>query len=199
MKTKTLIKQKARQLFNELGVKNVTLREVARQLGKSYGNITYYFSTKEKLITELFEDMNQELTGLQILYKPTGNLLHFFLKLPDYNFEITLNYLFFYKDYVEFKRTYPIFFQKVQSMNSARKTKWLQLLVELRNQGYLDSELSIEDLNYIMELSVGIRLFYFQEKEMAEYDKIVFRTKVNRLLIPYLSEKGKKVFSDFVP
>ena len=195
MKTKEIIKEKSRELFNEYGIKNITLREVAKELEKSYGNVTYHFSTKEKLINDLFEDMNKELTELQTMYLPSKNLLEFFLLLPDYSFDITIKYLFFYKDYVEIKRTYPLFFKKVEIANSNRKSKWLLLLIELQKQGFLSQTLIESDLEYIMELSVGIRLFYFQEKEWNEFDKAFFREKVNRLLYPYLSTLGQGLYT----
>jgi len=44
---------------------NITLREIAEKLNKSYGNITYHFATTEVLINDLFEDMNTELVVLQ--------------------------------------------------------------------------------------------------------------------------------------
>jgi AcrR family transcriptional regulator len=197
MKTKNSIKNKARLLFNQLGVRNVTLREVAHQLDRSYGNITYYYSTKEKVVTDLYHDMHEELSHLAGLYQPNSNLLHFFLILPEYNFDITFKYLFFNKDYVELKRTYPKFFEMVDLSNSKRKTTWLQLLLQLQKEDYLNSTLLMADLEYIMELSVGIRLFYFQSNEWDQFDKALYIQKVNRLLLPYLTEKGILVYDAF--
>lgn len=197
MRTQELIKEKGRLLFNKMGVKNVTLRDVAGKLGKSYGNITYHFPNKEKLVTELFTDINNELGALQTMYDPRKGLLRFFLSLPEHSFDITLKYLFFSKDYVELKRTYPEFFVMVHSLNEARKSNWLKLLVQLQSEGSLKKDLSIKDLEYIMDLSVGIRMFYFQSNEWNEYDKDVYITKVNRLLYPYLSTDGVKVFEEF--
>lgn len=198
MKTKDSIKEKGRVLFNQFGVKNVTLREVAKQVGKSYGNITYHFATKEKLITELFIDMNMELSQLQTIYSFEDNLMKFFLMLPEYSFHITIKYLFFIKDYVELKRTYTDFFKTVKSLNEARQSQWLKLLIKLQKEGYLASELSVKDLEYIMELSVGIRMFYFQNNEWDEFDKDIYIEKVNQLLYPYLSAKGVKVYDEFL-
>ena len=78
-----------------------------------------------------------------------------------------------------------------------RKIKWLQLLIELQKQEFLKEEISINDLEYIMELSTGIRMFYFQENDYEELDKAEFTKKVNQLLLPYLTLKGKKVYQDF--
>jgi len=194
MKTNLVIKQAAKLLFNQKGVKNVTLREVAEQIGKSYGNVTYHFPTKEKLISALYEEMNEELLKLQFVRPPDGNLLKYFLSLPGFSYDITLAYLFFYKDYVELKRTYPDFIQKVEQANSLRKVKWLELLLQLQKQGYLKKELTTDDLEYIMELSAGIRLFYFQAKEWEEFDKNSFSVKANKLLYPYLSDTGQTLF-----
>lgn len=197
MKTKDSIKEKGRTLFNQFGVKNVTLREVAKQIGKSYGNITYHFATKEKLITELFYDMNMELSQLQTIYSSEDSLMKFFLMLPEYSFNITIKYLFFSKDYVELKRTYTDFFKTVKSLNEARQSSWLKLLIKLQEEGYLVSELSVKDLEYIMELSVGIRMFYFQNNEWDEFDKSIYIRKVNKLLYPYLSANGLEVYNEF--
>lgn len=197
MNTKNIIKNKARLLFNQLGIRNVTLREVAHQLDRSYGNITYHYSTKEKLITDLYQDMHEELSHLAGLYQPSRSMLHFFLILPDYNFDITFKYLFFNKDYVELKRTYPSFFEVVELSNTERKFKWLYLLTQLQKEGYLSPSLLIVDLEYIMELSVGIRLFYFQSNEWDAFDKAIYIEKVNRLLLPYLSKKGLAVYVAF--
>ena len=64
MKTKDKIKIKATELFNNKGFKNVTLREVAKALGISYGNVTYHFKTKKEVIKDEdgFEEESETLT-----------------------------------------------------------------------------------------------------------------------------------------
>lgn len=184
---KKQIKYQGRLLFNQRGVRNVTLRDIAADLKKSYGNITYHYPTKEILIEAIYEDMNNDLSGLQTTIPENKNLLEYFLMLPELSFDISLNYLFFFKDFVELKRAYPGFYKKVETGNNHRKEKWRQLLQLLQVQGYLKSELDITDLNYIMELSTGIRMMYFMEKE--EYEKAEYTRIVNRLLYPYLAHQ----------
>lgn len=193
MKTKELIKKEGRELFNKKGVMNVTLREVAASLDKSYGNITYHFTTKAMLIETLFEDMNQELSALQQT-APDVDLLTYFLSLPAYSYDITLKYLFFTIDYVELHRNYPDFFTIVHKLNEERRVKWLRLLLLLRDQGYLRSDLKEADLNYIMLLSVSVRATYFQMKDQHTYDKVEYAQTVNQLLKPYLSDQGLAIF-----
>ncbi len=194
MKTKNLIKTKAIQLFNELGVVNVTLREVANHLDRSYGNITYHFPSKEDLLLAIFEDMNEELMSLSLATIPKNDLLKYFLKLPEYSFDITLKYLFFNQDFLEIKRHYPSLFAKSQQLNKIRKDKWLSLLIELREDGFLKDSLENDDLEYIILISTSVRLFYFQSLDYKMYDKISFSNYVNRLLKPYLSKKGLEIY-----
>lgn len=193
MKTRDLIKEAGRELFNAKGVADVTLREVAAHLNKSYGNITYHFAKKSALIEELFEDMNSELSALQ---KPDADtdLLTYFLILPSYSYQITIRYLFFTIDYVYLKRNYPAFFETVHTLNEERRQRWHMLLRLLQEQGYLNPNLTEDDLNYIMLLSVGVRTTYFQMKEQDTYDKREFIQVVNMLLKPYLSKKGMDTY-----
>lgn len=193
MKTKDLIKDQSRILFNEKGVMNLTLRDVADKLGKSYGNITYHFPTKVDLIKELFEEMNAELFTLQNI-PDQKNLLVYFLELPNFSFDITLKYLFFYVDFIELKRNYPDFFKTVDQLNEKRRESWLGLLQLLKDQGYLANELSDSDLEYIMFLSASVRTFYWQVTDFKSFNRRQYCQTVNALLKPYLSSEGLAVF-----
>ena len=197
MKTKDLIKEASKDLFSKKGLKNITLREIAKVIGKSYGNVTYHFSTKEKLLEALFLDFNDSLELLQKENISCDNLLHYFLLLPDYSFDLTVEYLFFYLDYVEIKRTYPKLAKEIEILNTKRKSKWKELMIVLQTQGFLKANLTHQELELIMELSTGMRLLYFQENINKELDKTIFSLKVNQLLFPYLSEKGMVVYSSF--
>jgi len=56
----------ARQAFNQRGVAAVGVREIAKDLGLSPGNVSYHFATKEALVAALMEEMhagNNALVG----------------------------------------------------------------------------------------------------------------------------------------
>jgi AcrR family transcriptional regulator len=54
--TRQRILDHAREAFNARGVGAVPIREIARELELSPGNVSYHFATKEALITALVED-----------------------------------------------------------------------------------------------------------------------------------------------
>ena len=198
MNTEEKIKSKGIDLFNQFGFCNVTLRQISQELGISYGNVTYHFSNKSKLLDSIYEDMNIKLTQIQSMLQPDEQLLKYFLKLPDYNFDITLEYIFFYKDFLELKRKYSEFYEKVEIKNQIRRNQWLQLLSVLQQNEYLKKELTSEDLNYIIELSISMRMFYFQNTDLKQIEKNTFKDKVNRLLLPYLSDHGLQIYKETI-
>ena len=51
--TRQKILDTARTLFNESGYNSVSLRDIAKTVGISEGNLTYYFQKKENLMEEL--------------------------------------------------------------------------------------------------------------------------------------------------
>lgn len=197
MKTKKQILEVSRVLFNEKGVMNVTLRDVAKSMKRSYGNITYHYPTKEDVLTSLFEEMNNELTSLQSP-KDASNLMLYLLELPKFSFDITVKYLFFTLDYNELKRNYSKLFVKVNSLSEERGKKWKMLLIHLRNEGFLKEELSNDDLDFIMTLSVSLRGAYFQMTELEFYSKTEYSLILNQMLKPYLCDRGLTVFNGWL-
>ncbi len=193
MGTRERIKRKATDLFNQKGVKNVTLREVATVLEKSYGNVTYYYKTKNDLILELFEDMTIETTEIMKSFQ-FQNLLHGILDAPQKTFDISMKYLFFYVDYVEIRRSYKAVYLKAEENNAFRKKNFMKVLEQLQIQGILREELTADDLNYLMDLSGAMRTFFFLNLRPENFADLELKAKytnyVNNLLMPYLTIKG---------
>lgn len=197
MKTKKNILDVSRHLFNEKGVMNTTLRDVAKYLNISYGNITYHFATKEEVISNLLREMNEELISLQE-FNETENILFYLLDLPQYNYSISVKYIFFTIDYLEIKRNFQNILKKIDSLNNERKEKWMAILLQIKEQGYFDKRVTSLDLEYIIFLSYSIRVTYFQKVEPKDYKKSEFILIVNKLLQPYLSRKGLNVYEKWL-
>lgn len=197
MKTKKVILDASRLLFNEKGVMNTTLRDVAKYLNKSYGNITYHFTNKEEVVFNLLNEMNEELISLQ-QFDETENILLYLLNLPAYNYSISVKYLFFMIDYLEIKRNFPEIQKKIDSLNNGRKEKWMTILLQIKEQGYFDERITNRDLGYIMFLSYSVRVTYFQTEELSSYNESDYVIIVNSLIKPYLSKKGLNIYEKWV-
>lgn len=196
MNTKNKILEASRLLFNDKGVMNITLRDVAKYLNKSYGNITYHFSNKEELIFELMAEMNKDLISLQE-YSDQENLLVYILNLPIYNYSISMKYVFFSLDNLELKRNYKSLYMEIEKLNNMRRIKWMKILLKLKELKYFNEKISSNDIEYIMFLSYSVRLSYFQTQETKSYSFKSYTILLNNLLKPYLSRKGLNLYENW--
>ena len=195
------IKRVAKNLFNKKGVPSVTLREVAKAMNKSYGNITYHFPTKEKLIEELYQDFRNEMQHVSQAFFGEENLFLAILKAPSFTFDISLSYLFFFKDYIFLIREYEELAKKINQENEQRKAILKSILMQLIENGIFRNDFEEKDILYLMELSGAMRTFFFMQLRNEEFEKPSLKNEyvnyVNRLLFPYLSEMGRRVFEEF--
>lgn len=58
---KTLIIEKALEMYNAYGIEYVGVRELAKELGLKAGNITYYYPTKDDIILAVYNAYNQDI------------------------------------------------------------------------------------------------------------------------------------------
>jgi AcrR family transcriptional regulator len=201
MKTKDKIKIKATELFNNKGFKNVTLREVAKALGISYGNVTYHFKTKKEVIELLYEDMLTETKQILQTFD-MSNLFKGILDAPKLTFQISMKYLFFYVDFIEVKRSYVELAIRIEKDNEERKFGYLLLLNQLQKEGVLREELTQSDLDYLMNLSGAMRTFFFINLDPDNFNDVDLETKyvnyVNQLVYPYLTQKGIEKYKEYI-
>jgi AcrR family transcriptional regulator len=201
MKTKDLIKKNATSLFNLYGVSSVTLRDVAKQIKKSYGNITYHFPNKEKLITDLYTDMILELQIISQKIKTAQNMFFQVLDAPNDSFDLSLKYLFLFKDYVEITRAYPKLAEMANQSNTLRKRSFKKMIETLLNEQILRADLTENDYEYLLELSGVMRTFFFVRLDLSKLvnnnlkEEYVIYT--NQLLYPYLSAKGQVIYKQY--
>jgi AcrR family transcriptional regulator len=201
MKTKALIMQKACELFNARGLSLVSLREIAQALDRSYGNITYHFPSKERLVTAIYVDMVAALAEISQTFLQSSNLLIGMLDAPARTFEVSMRYIFLYRDYVEVMRTFPKLANQVQASNLQRKQGLMVVLHQLQASDLLRKDLNPSDLDYLMELSGAMRTFFFLQLQTSDLSdprlKHKYMDHVNRLLLPYLSPAGRTVYDQY--
>jgi AcrR family transcriptional regulator len=201
MKTKNKIKNISRALFNSKGFKNVTLREVAKELSISYGNVTYHFKTKNQLIFCLYEDMLKETEEI-IKTFDFSDLFKGILEAPKITFKISIKYMFFYTDFVEVKRSFPDLSLRLEQDNEFRKKGYLQILKQLKTQGILRDELTDNHLDYLMDLSGAMRTFFFINLNPDEFIDHKLENRyvvyVNNLIFPYLTNEGIKKYKSYL-
>jgi AcrR family transcriptional regulator len=104
--TRDKILESAVTLFNERGFVNVTLRDIASDLGISPGNLAYHFKNKDAILSEVYARMNTELSEriAHIRHIPSFENIDYEIR-PFLEFQ--RKYRFFYLDILEICRGYP--------------------------------------------------------------------------------------------
>lgn len=198
MKTGELIRNTALKLFNSKGCSDITLRDIASELNKSYGNITYHYRRKNQLILALYEDMAAELASVLDRKAESGGLLEQILKAPEITWKVSVKYQFLYREYAWLISQYPELHSRIKASNKIRMQSYLMLFKHLQTCGLMDASLNDADLLHLMQLSGAMRTWFFIEHPAAELRKkntrISYIDNVNRILYPYLSPAGKVIY-----
>lgn len=106
MGTKQKILNASIRLFNENGMANVRLQQIANEIGISAGNLAYHFRNKEAIIEAINEDLYHEASDILSTYRIFPNLLDFDNQLSKYHVFIQ-KYPFYFLDLIEIEKHYP--------------------------------------------------------------------------------------------
>ncbi len=198
MKTKDKIIESAIQLFNNSGVSNVTIRQIAAKIGISHGNLEYYYKNKEILIVAIYNGMTEEMSKVY----PDDETIeltfrHFHLLLMHLE-QFQLKYRFFHQDLLEITRKYaavsPLLAENIQ----IRKRQMRKYFENFLKQKFLLEE---PEEGYYLRLQYTILImitFWLPQNEVLtsfNFDQNVEMTKhVWELLIPNMTKSGIKEY-----
>jgi AcrR family transcriptional regulator len=195
MNTKDKILQVSLQLFNKKGLTDVSIRDIAAEMGISDGNLRYHFRTKDELVEALFDqladDIGKELMdgvnkGLTIELMRT--LLYHLMK----NFYA---YRFLMQDLNSILNTHPVTNKKFNKITAERLVLVEQMINGYVQLDYLKPEpydghykKLIESIIILSHFWInGSQLFYKgARKEIVEhYTDMIFS-----LMYPYFTQKA---------
>lgn len=200
MTTSALILNQARELFNQHGIMQITLRDVAAALNKSYGNITYHFAGKAELLAALIHEYEVELANIGAAFETHDNLFVQLLQAPQLSFEVEFKYRFLLNDFLEIQRNFPELLLQTRNRQQERMTTYLRWLQKLQRDGYLRPDLPEEQLQLLMKLSGLLRTFYFMQINSSlplALLKKQYCHELNALLWPYLTPDGQQQLAAF--
>lgn len=110
LNTKQKIIQASICLFNQHGMGNVRLQQIADEIGISVGNLAYHFKNKEAIIQAINKELYQKAAVILTQYRVYPNFMDFDSQLLKY-FQFIEKYPFYFLDLLEIKRHYPKIYQ----------------------------------------------------------------------------------------
>ncbi len=196
--TKQKILDEARKQFNEKGVSETTLRQIASALDMSQGNLNYHFKTRqdlaEALYFELVSKMDQEMNavstiemGLDLLYLSSK---HSMSHLYEYRFLLKSSL-----QVMKLSETIKKHFFELQTLRRQQFLKMFDLLIQQGIMRPKEYEQEYDNLYERMQI-LGDNWISTQELMKPDLDDPVeyYCHLLFDVIYPYLTELGKKKF-----
>jgi AcrR family transcriptional regulator len=133
------ILEHARRAFNERGVAAVGVREIARDLGLSPGNVSYHYPTKEALITALMQDAHDRNNAL-VESPPPGEGFEQVEAIVRGFMRRDVENQWFVRDLAGLLVTFPELRPLHAEMQRARDARTERILARLVSAGLLDGD-----------------------------------------------------------
>ena len=194
MITKQEILNCARNMFNEKGYDQVSMRAIANKLNISVGNLTYHFNKKEDIFKALLEDNKLLQTTIEV--KTIGDLDFLFNEMLE---SLVKNHFYFTNDNL------ANIDEKLAINNQKNVQKQKNILIEtievLQQEGYFIKDLSHDIIVSIITMIMLAHLEWVRELyHKANYPTIPKETFMRihwDILYPYLTDKGKEELAIF--
>ncbi len=195
--TKQKILDASLQLFNENGINNVRLQQIADETGISVGNLAYHYNNKEAITESLIANVINELQELLKQYGKYESLndMDFFFK--EF-YRLCTQYRFFNFDILEIKRNFPASYESLQPLFNKVK-----LQLERRFELLMQQKLLQKDAN-IKYIAANTWLFMFfipaegQLNGKSTTSENIYRRRLWDYLILHFTAKGNTEFSSAI-
>ncbi len=104
---KKLILDTARNLYNEFGLSNVTIRQIANKMKISSGNLTYHYKKRGEIVKGIFKDLEIVEFKFIVLYRQISLNSDQLNNLMRSHAKAMFHYRFFWIDFVQVGREDP--------------------------------------------------------------------------------------------
>ncbi|MGB0886904.1 MAG: TetR/AcrR family transcriptional regulator [Vicingaceae bacterium] len=195
---KEKILNKSKELFNKYGVANVSIREIARELGISHSNLIYHFKDKNVVLIALHKEILESAISLNIGTDcKISSLESLFISTLD-GFKVLLEYRFFMIDFNHILRENKELHQHIIEIELLRYSMYEERINKMISEGLIRES---KYYNEYFDLIKQIRVFsdyWLSSAQIYEEDLTLSRKKYARLLLlmfyPYLTKIGVNNF-----
>ncbi len=144
MNTKEKIIAAALSLYNREGLRTVTTRQIAQEMGISAGNLHYHFKHTTDIISTIFEQLQYEYDNMMLLFDkkevPLREVLREFI---DGSYELINKYTFIFVNFVEICTWIPAIGDSYRNLVARREEQFVALFGYYSNLGMFREGLSI--------------------------------------------------------
>lgn len=204
METKERILQKALSLFNTYGSESVTVRQIAKELDISHGNLCYHYPSTDDIVQALYMRLVAELDALILRGGRTVDVnLPAVIEMTRLTFEKLYEYRFILLDFVHIMRRIPTIKAHYRQLTVMRQLQFQYIVAELVKKGVFRPPLTEMQYNHWIHSAILFGDFWLSSAEILyqgkEQDKVkTYHNFFINLTIPYLTERGFEEIKAFL-
>lgn len=194
--TKERILLNAKRLFSQNGIANTRLQQIADETQISVGNLAYHFTNKEEIVRDLYGVTLDEISEILEISKIYPSLESFDAKFSNL-YHFMENNVFYFTNFWEIKRNYPMVNGKIMAFNKKILTKLKKRIngnvergVFIKEPGGKVYELLANAL--LNSINTWLPIQLLNDKAIKEK---MFRLYLWNLIYPHLTEKGRKEYN----
>lgn len=197
--TKDKILEKSLMLFNERGVSNVSLRNIACEMGISVGNLQYHFKKREEITIALYFQLVETIDhsmNLENISSFSGEKLNVLFGISKVMLTSFFEYRFFFLDFNAIVNQHPTIKTHYKGLMQKREQQFFAFITDLIEADLMRKEvlpneyknlfLRIQVLSDFWMSSATVQSKKISKKLMLEYLEVIDQT-----VFPYLTEAGK--------
>ena len=198
MTTKEKILKVSLQLFNERGTSDITVRDIAQEIGISHGNLCYHYPNTNDIIWALYNEFAKKVNEMLDALQPDENVFQTHTNAIRAIFTLSYKYRFLYLHFVEITQRLPAIKKRHYQLVEERKKQIRYFFEILRQQDLFRNDLPAEQYELFIMHCFLYGDFWISNSE------ILYRGKASEkvdfyvngylgLFMPYLTDKGKQL------
>ncbi len=200
-KIKADILKKSLELFNEYGVSNISIRQIASEIGISHSNLIYHYKTKNDIIEALHNQLLENAIALNNKTKSTDNeFVKNLYENTKTGFQILYEYRFLMINLNQIMKESETLKQIFLHVEKTRAEMYREAIQKAVEQDYMRKEAYQDEYSNFIEHIKIFSDFWISSTEI--YDNTDDKNKAIKkyavlfvkLFFPYLTEKGQKEF-----
>ncbi len=200
--TKHKILIKSLDLFNDCGISNVSLRDIANKSGISVGNLQYHFKKREDIIEALYFQLVEKIDSIYFI--KTDDLLQSFLNISVDIFTILYEYHFFLLDFITITRRNKKIKKHYSELSKRREIEFIKVVDVLIKNGLFREELLKNEYHSLFKRIEVISNFWFssiliQADVLSKESIEQYSLLISQSIYPYLTNEAKKQYAAIFP
>jgi hypothetical protein len=202
-KTKEVILDTSLELFNSLGLSQVTLRTIAKKMGISQGNLNYHFKKRDDIIEGLYFQLVKNIDSSMSSMQESKNPFQLLVSISEtimFNFH---EYRFFLLDFTQIMRENIKIKKHYSELTIQREEQFSMLFNLLIKEGLMRKEILPNEYKNLYKRFQILGDFWISDAEILNSNItkktiLTYSVILTQAIFPYLTIMGQKEYDSIV-